>query len=659
MKQLEHRPRPRRRDPGPENNTAANSPHRWTAAASIAAVAASLLASTVFAAPAHAADPPVITLTFDDGNADQVAAAQILNQAGLKGTFYLPSGYLNASDSGYMTAAQALALQTAGNEIGGHTVTHPDLALMGADEVKRQVCNDRVNLTNMGFRVTSFAYPFASISAAAKQATIDCGYNSARGLGDLASHLVGTETYPLAETMPPADAFETKAPDQVDATWTAQNLKDLVLKAQPAGGWVQLTFHHIGAAADPLSIPTAAFTEFVTFLKGEVAAGRVTVKTVDQVIGGAVKPVVNGPAAPPAQTTGNLIRNPGLETAGPVVGGLPECWAAGGWGINTRAFSTVTPGRTGTTAGRVDVTGYVDGDGKLLPTLDLGECAPSVIAGHQYQVKAWYQSTANTQFELYYRTGLGTWNYWQGAGSPYFTPATVWTQATFLTPPVPAGATAISVGMNLLGNGMIMTDDFELTDAVAAIPAAATTAIAAAALAPPSIGQPLGIIVCGLTADGCYQNYQRGVIHWSPTTGARITKGAIDALWASLNWERGTLGYPTSNEVGGLKNGGVYQTSRAASSTGHRPPVPTSPRAPSTPPGRRKTGKTETSAIPPATRSQGSRTGASTRTSRAASSTGRLPRVLASRRAPSAPRGRHSIGRTGSWATPPAMRSPG
>ncbi|WP_427174754.1 LGFP repeat-containing protein [Arthrobacter sp. 92] len=83
-----------------------------------------------------------------------------------------------------------------------------------------------------------------------------------------------------------------------------------------------------------------------------------------------------------------------------------------------------------------------------------------------------------------------------------------------------------------------------------AITAAATTA---------GIGTATGTVVCGLTAGGCYQNYTGGVIHWTATTGAFATKGAIDAAWAALGWETGALGYPTSNEIGGLKNGGVYQ----------------------------------------------------------------------------------------------------
>lgn len=85
-------------------------------------------------------------------------------------------------------------------------------------------------------------------------------------------------------------------------------------------------------------------------------------------------------------------------------------------------------------------------------------------------------------------------------------------------------------------------------------------AIAAAAAVPPGAGTATGAVVCGLTAGGCYQDYTGGVIHWTATTGAFITKGAIDAAWAAQNWENGPLGYPTSNEIGGLTNGGVYQT---------------------------------------------------------------------------------------------------
>jgi len=39
-----------------------------------------------------------------------------------------------------------------------------------------------------------------------------------------------------------------------------------------------------------------------------------------------------------------------------------------------------------------------------------------------------------------------------------------------------------------------------------------------------------------------------GSIYWTPGTGAHEVHGAIAARWAALGWERSPLGYPTSNE---------------------------------------------------------------------------------------------------------------
>ncbi|BCW17886.1 hypothetical protein NtRootA9_05940 [Arthrobacter sp. NtRootA9] len=422
--------------------------------------------STVALAPAaQAADPLVVTLTFDDAHSNQLQAAAYMNAKGLKGTFYVPSGYLN-SDASHMNTAQALALQTAGNEIGGHSVTHADLAFADSGEVTRQICNDRLSLRNLGFRITSFAYPYASSTPAIEGIANTCGYNSARGLGDIASHIPGSETFPLAETIPPADPFLTKAPDQVDSTWTLQNLKDLTLKAEPGGGWIQYTFHHVNKSDEPLNITTANFNALVDFLAAEQSAGRIVVKTVDQVIGGTVKNNAAGPQPPAPLTTGNLIRNPGFETAGPIAGDAPYCWVPGGYGTNTYTYSTVGAAHTGTAAQQVVVSSYQSGNAKVLPPQDTGQCTPTVTPGQRYTMSAWYTSTANTQFELYYRIGTGSWRYW--TSSTYFAPTSTYAQATYTSPPVPEGATAMTMALTMFSAGTLVTDDYSLTKYVAA-----------------------------------------------------------------------------------------------------------------------------------------------------------------------------------------------
>jgi hypothetical protein len=119
-----------------------------------------------------------------------------------------------------------------------------------------------------------------------------------------------------------------------------------------------------------------------------------------------------------------------------------------------------------------DTADRTQGDAKLLPTLDLGTCSPTVVPGKTYNLSTWYQSTGTTQFSLYYRDATGAWYYW--TSSPWFATATAWTQATFTTPPVPANAVGMTFGVGLISNGTLTTDDYSLID-----PGTTTTATTA------------------------------------------------------------------------------------------------------------------------------------------------------------------------------------
>jgi uncharacterized protein with LGFP repeats len=45
-----------------------------------------------------------------------------------------------------------------------------------------------------------------------------------------------------------------------------------------------------------------------------------------------------------------------------------------------------------------------------------------------------------------------------------------------------------------------------------------------------------------------YANFDKGAMYWSPDTGPQPVTGAIYDAWASLGYERGALGLPTSAE---------------------------------------------------------------------------------------------------------------
>jgi peptidoglycan/xylan/chitin deacetylase (PgdA/CDA1 family) len=399
----------------------------------------------------------VISLTFDDSSDDQMTALQDLQTSGLVGTFFPITGSIG--EPNYLTLAQLQQIYAAGNEIGGHTVNHPDLTTVPNDEALRQICNARATLTGWGFPQTDFAYPFAAVNNAVQADVQQCGYNSARGLGDIRSQ-VGCGVCPYAESMPPANPYVIKAPDEIDSTWTLQNLEDTVTNAETHGaGWVVLTFHHICDGCDPagLSVTPAVFASFTSWLKTHIASvPTTTVNTVNQVIGGTVKPLVAAPA-PPAVS--GAITNSSLETA---AGTGISCWTPYQFGTNTATFTGVTPGHAGSVAEQITMSGYTNGAAGLYPTFDLGGCTPSATPGHSYRVSGWYKSTTPVQFVFYYRDADGGFNYL--TSSRYFAAAANWTQVAWTVAGLPAGATGISFGLSIFGNGTLTVDDFDYAD---------------------------------------------------------------------------------------------------------------------------------------------------------------------------------------------------
>ncbi|MFK0002049.1 GDSL-type esterase/lipase family protein [Paenarthrobacter sp. NPDC090522] len=73
------------------------------------------------------------------------------------------------------------------------------------------------------------------------------------------------------------------------------------------------------------------------------------------------------------------------------------------------------------------------------------------------------------------------------------------------------------------------------------------------------LGYPVTGERTGLPDGGAYQVFERGFIVWSAASGAHPSMGAIRGRWRESGLEGGELGYPTSDEAAGLKNGGSAQ----------------------------------------------------------------------------------------------------
>jgi peptidoglycan/xylan/chitin deacetylase (PgdA/CDA1 family) len=214
----------------------------------------------------------VVSLTFDDGDADNYSVRSALAENNLRATFYVVSGFTNSN--GYMTGDQLRDLYNDGNEIGGHTLSHVNLEDVRGADLEREVCQDRSNLVAYGFDVTSFAYPFGHYDDEAKQVVKDCGYGNARGVSD------------GPESIPPVDGHGLRAmPYIVSDTRFPKMVRYVTEVENSGGGWVIFVFHHVCDGCDQYAIKPQVFAEFSQWL-GKQQSNGLIVKTVGQVMAG-------------------------------------------------------------------------------------------------------------------------------------------------------------------------------------------------------------------------------------------------------------------------------------------------------------------------------------------------------------------------------------
>lgn len=130
-------------------------------------------------------------LTFDDGLHDFLTGAMpILDSFGFPATLYVVAGRVGLSSRWLaplgegrrpMLTSDALRdLSRSGIEIGGHSMTHPELDILPPDAAMAEIaCSRRVLEDMLGTPVHSFAYPHGYNSALTRTLVERAGYRSA------------------------------------------------------------------------------------------------------------------------------------------------------------------------------------------------------------------------------------------------------------------------------------------------------------------------------------------------------------------------------------------------------------------------------------------------------------------------------------------------
>lgn len=229
----------------------------------------------------------VVSFTFDGTYKGQDAAARILSEHEMAGTFYINSGYVGFP--AYLSLEQLREVARNRSEIGGASLYGNDLSKLPRAQAKSEVCDDRTTLAQLGFTVTSFAYPHATSTAQVKSVVQQCGYNNGRELAGLFESETTCSSCPKGEMLPPTDDFRIRTPGPGTEL---SDLKRHVQQAEDAGGgWVPLVFTHVCLCPDKgdEAISPADFEAFVEWVAKRPSTTKV--KTIDQVMGGELKPV--------------------------------------------------------------------------------------------------------------------------------------------------------------------------------------------------------------------------------------------------------------------------------------------------------------------------------------------------------------------------------
>jgi peptidoglycan/xylan/chitin deacetylase (PgdA/CDA1 family) len=440
------------------------------------------------AAAVTAASGVVVSFTFDDTFSSQLEAASMLEAHDLTATLYVNSPRLHQAQAGadnstYLSLAEARELELRGHEIGGHTLSHLSLTALGTAERRREVQNDRRELTRLGFDVRSLAYPFGDVEAdlaAVREVVRSAGYLGARDTNGVALTRCGRDAI---ESLPPRDPYRVRsvrslshvppAPLAPDDAATVLSWMDHV--ASCGGGWLPLVFHHFREDCSAANAPEAYCFEYAEleqlssllaegercYLDGEIQrCYPVSVVNFGAQLAGPTP-------APGAEIF--ALRNASLERT--LASGNTECLQRTQATDGTATFArSTTIAHSGQASERMQILAPYVAPAEMRVSRDFGACATFTSAGQRYDLSLWYRAdpgAAPPTLRLIVHRLTTDYSWLRWIFEPQFSAASPgqWAQAALRTEPVPEGTLAISFGLRLESAGAVHVDDFALSSA--------------------------------------------------------------------------------------------------------------------------------------------------------------------------------------------------
>jgi len=212
---------------------------------------------------------PIISITSDDAYSSFVTnGLPLLREYGLNSTDYVITSAIN-SDSSHMSTAQLNQLIQSGNEIGSHTVTHPDLTMIAPSLADAELKNSQSILQSLlGIPITDFAAPYGTEN---QQVINDSSqyYKSYRGV---------QSGYNAKNNINPYNIMV----QNLISTTTLPQVQSWITEAQQTNTWLVLVYHQIdpNTSAGEYNTYPSDFNSQLSAIK----SSGVTVETVSQAL---------------------------------------------------------------------------------------------------------------------------------------------------------------------------------------------------------------------------------------------------------------------------------------------------------------------------------------------------------------------------------------
>ncbi len=179
-----------------------------------------------------------VCITFDDGfKGVHDVALPALSAHGMVATAYVITDYIGGTFANQqcMSAAELLALQEAGWEVGSHSLSHVRLDQLTIENAEAQFRDSKAALEALGLEVSTFAYPYGKANDAYTDEIV----------------ALGAEYYERQRSTEPDYMFLSEYPDVIEVVGShfvgsQRNLEHILDMAAYSDSVAVLTYHGLG-----------------------------------------------------------------------------------------------------------------------------------------------------------------------------------------------------------------------------------------------------------------------------------------------------------------------------------------------------------------------------------------------------------------------------